>query len=69
MNNWMVTNQLRFVERKFKWISTEGDYEERTHQVIQQKWRKPSDYSDFDVVVDDEYFKEEWRDVPVVEEE
>ena len=60
MSNWIPTNELRIVERKFKWISTEGDYEERTHPVIQQKW----ELNDPKFV-----YQSEWRDVTVVEEE
>ena len=60
MSNWIPTNELRFVVR------------EEFHgliKILQQKWLKPSDYTYFDVAIDDEYFTAKWRDVPVVEEE
>lgn len=64
MSNWIATNELRIIQRPFKWISSEGDYEERTHPVIQQKWKhNEASYYGGRIV------SEEWRDVPVVEEE
>ena len=56
MSNWIPTNELRFVER--------GRYED-AETILQQKWvgEGVSAYTgEWEAM-------EEWRDVPVVEEE
>jgi hypothetical protein len=69
MSNWEATNQLRFVERsiKGKWIGDyygEPMYESRVVRILQQKWLGEAEDSKGFL-----YEIEEWRDVPVVEEE
>jgi hypothetical protein len=55
MSNWIPTNELRFVER--------GRYED-AETILQQKWKhNEASYYGGRIV------SEEWRDVPVVEEE
>jgi hypothetical protein len=69
MSNWTATNELRFVERsiKGKWIGDyygEPMYESRVVRILQQKWKhNEASYYGGRIV------SEEWRDVPVVEEE
>jgi hypothetical protein len=69
MSNWIATNELRFVERsiKGKWIGDyygEPMYESRVVRILQQKWiGKDVDSTGY------EYDIDEWRDVPVAEEE
>ena len=61
MSNWIPTNELRFVERKFL-VEEMNTSVELT--VLQQRWiGKDVDSTGY------EYDIEEWRDVPVVEEE
>lgn len=55
MSNWIATNELRFVER--------GRYED-AETILQQKWLGEAEDSKGFL-----YEIEEWRDVPVVEEE
>ena len=52
------TNELRFVEREEKYLSTFNVFEWKTVRVLQQKWVR--DYK--------QWVDEEWRDVPVEKE-
>ena len=56
MSNWIPTNELRFVER--------GRYED-AETILQQKWEKVIAVQG----IASQKVGEEWRDVPVVEEE
>jgi hypothetical protein len=56
MSNWIATNELRFVDR--------GLYED-IEIVLQQKWVT----TEWCVYSQEFVEDEEWRDVPVVEEE
>lgn len=59
MSNWTATNELRFVERDYG--NTEETYRVR---ILQQKWKhNEASYYGGRIV------SEEWRDIPVVEEE
>ena len=66
MSNWIATNELRFVKRILKWESGEGNTRIplKTMHILQQKWKhNEASYYGGRIV------SEEWRDVPVVEEE
>lgn len=59
MSNWIATNELRFVKRRvYDYNPKKG----RVVRILQQGWVLFDD-------TDDTHTLEEWRDVPVVEEE
>ena len=62
MSNWIATNELRFVKRRVY------DYNPEKGRVVhrlQQKWEKVIAVQG----IASQKVGEEWRDVPVVEEE
>ena len=65
MSNWTATNELRFVERKEKvWPDYVECSDSWNKKILQQKWKhNEASYYGGRIV------SEEWRDVPVVEEE
>ena len=60
MDNWIATNELRFEARKVYDYNPKG----RVVRILQQKWLGEAEDSKGFL-----YEIEEWRDVPVVEEE
>ena len=61
MSNWIPTNELRFVKRRVYDYNPEKG---RVVHILQQKWKhNEASYYGGRIV------SEEWRDVPVVEEE
>lgn len=63
MSNWIATNELRYIKRKFQSAMFEDVLMEG--KVLQQKWEtiaKRDPTKDYELL-------SEWRDVPVVEEE
>jgi hypothetical protein len=66
MSNWTATNELRFVERKERvWPDYVECSDSWNKTILQQKWvgEGVSAYTgEWEAM-------EEWRDVPVVEEE
>jgi hypothetical protein len=59
MENWIPTNELRFVKRRVYDYNPEKG---RVIRILQQGWVLYDD-------TDDTHTLEEWRDVPTVEEE
>lgn len=67
MSNWIPTNELRFVERTTEYeninlTTKETTWTSKTVRILQQKWITES-FAGF------KSKQEEWRDVPVEEEE
>jgi hypothetical protein len=61
MSNWIPTNELRFVERE---APQDNFLHPHKLRILQQKWKhNEASYYGGRIV------SEEWRDVPVVEEE
>lgn len=61
MSNWTATNELRFVARRVYDYNPEKG---RVVRILQQKWKhNEASYYGGRIV------SEEWRDVPVVEED
>jgi hypothetical protein len=66
MNHWTATEELRFVEREVAYAWVDGEPKAfDTHTILQQKWELWEYIEGYGFSV----AKEEWRDVPVVEEE
>jgi hypothetical protein len=62
MSNWIATNELRFVKRRVYDYNPEKG---RVVHILQQKWVT----TEWCVYSQEFVEDEEWRDVPVVEEE
>ena len=64
MSNWIATNELRFVKRVASTARLGGRDICSYRRILQQKWKhNEASYYGGRIV------SEEWRDVPVVEEE
>jgi hypothetical protein len=61
MSNWIATNELRFEARKVYDYNPKG----RVIRILQQRWEKVISVQG----IASQKVGEEWRDVPVVEEE
>ena len=65
MSNWTATNELRFVKRVASTARLGGRDICSYRRILQQKWEKVISVQG----IASQKVGEEWRDVPVVEEE
>lgn len=61
MDNWVRTNELRFVEREHSFLVREDIAQVKIVRILQQKWIK----TNVMLLTDPPKPIEEWRDIPL----